>query len=570
MSHNKHGQHKRKEHHGKDHQRPPDDALWYLSLGGAGEIGMNMSLYGTAGKWLMVDCGITFGDESTPGIEIIMPDVSFIADRRDDLVGLLITHGHEDHIGAIPHLWSQLQCPIYATKFTAELIRNKLAQADLKGRVRIIELPLGGETEIGPFKAGMISITHSIPEANMVSITTRHGTVLHTGDWKLDPEPVVGLSSDIEKLKQLGRDGVMALIGDSTNALVPGRSGSEGEVQLGLKQLFAEINQRIVVTCFSSNIARLKSIAIAAKECGRYVTLVGRSLWRNAETAEDCGYLPEFNDFLSENEAMLSPRDKIVMIATGCQGEPRSALPRIITDDHSEIDLDHGDTVIFSSRDIPGNEKAIARLQNRLIAAGLKVITQDQAFVHVSGHPAQDELAELYQWTRPRLVLPVHGEARHQIEHARIASECQVPHTLIPTNGQIIRLGPGVHEVVTEVQFGRMGLDGRVLRRIDHGANKDRMKMSHSGAAVITLVMDARGQVVRDPQVALMGLVSDGDEASIQGDIAAAVHDAVESMPKSTRIDDAAVRHTVSQVARRLLKEQHGKKPVMDVHLVRI
>ncbi|HEU0118876.1 MAG TPA: ribonuclease J, partial [Alphaproteobacteria bacterium] len=551
-----------------DLHRPPDDAVWFLSLGGAGEIGMNLNLYGTAGKWLMVDCGITFGDETTPGVEIIMPNIGFIADRRDDLVGIVVTHGHEDHIGAIPYLWTQLQCPIYATKFTAELIRNKLAQMDLKAR--IIEIPKGGTFEVGPFKGEFIGVTHSIPESQMLAIATKHGTVLHTGDWKLDPEPIVGDVTNSARLKELGAEGLMALVGDSTNALVPGRSGSEREVQDGLNELFKTLKKRIVVTCFSSNVARLKSVAIAAKKAGRYVTLVGRSMWRNAETAEECGYLPEFKDFLSENEAMLSPRDNIVFICTGCQGEPRSALPRIVGDDHPEVELDSGDAVIFSSREIPGNEKAIAKLQNRLIAQGLQVITQDQAFVHVSGHPAQDEIAELYQWTRPKLVLPVHGEARHQMEHARIAKECQVPATLIPQNGQIIRLGPGIHEVVTEVPHGRMGLDGRAVRPLDHEATKNRRKMSYNGAAVITLVMDARGVITREPQVALMGLADEGAEGPLQGDIVAAIQDAVEAMPKSTRIDDAAVRHAVAAAARRIMKEVHGKKPITEVHVVRI
>jgi ribonuclease J len=365
-------------------------------------------------------------------------------------------------------------------------------------------------------------------------------------------------------------EGLMAVVGDSTNALIAGHSGSEREVQDGLMHLFGQVKERIVISCFASNIARLKSIAVAAQKHGRYVTLVGRSLWRNAEVAEECGYLPEFNDFLSENEAMLSPRDKIVIVSTGCQGEPRAALWRLATDDHPEVELDEGDTVIFSSRDIPGNEKAIARLQNKLIARGLKIITAEQAPVHVSGHPAQEELTQLYQWTRPNLVLPVHGEARHQMEHARIAKECQVPHTLIPVNGQIIRLGPGIHEVVTDVPHGRLGLDGKVLRRIDHEASKNRKKMSYNGAVVITLVMDARGKVVQDPQVAIMGLVDEGIDTSMQGDIAAVAHDAIEGMPKSTRVDDAAVRHVVSQAARRLLQETHGKKPVMDVHLVRV
>jgi ribonuclease J len=554
----------------RDPYRPPDEALWFLSLGGAGEIGMNLNLYGTGGKWLMVDCGVTFGDETTPGVEIIMPEISFIADRRDDLLGLVLTHGHEDHIGAIEHLWPQLQCPIYATKFTAELIRNKLARSELQGRVRLIELPKGGSFEIGPFKGDMIPVTHSIPESHMLALKTKHGTVLHTGDWKFDPEPLVGDLTDDTRIQELGRSNLLALIGDSTNALVPGHSGSEREVLGCFMGLFGKIQQRIVVTCFSSNIARVKSIATAAKKHKRYCTLVGRSLWRNAEVAEECGYLPEFNEFLSENEAMLSPRDKIVLISTGCQGEPRSALWRIAVDDHPEVELQEGDTVVFSSRDIPGNEKAIARLQNRLIARGLKIITADHAPVHVSGHPAQEELVRLYQWTRPRLALPVHGEARHQMEHERIARECQVPHTLIPANGQIIRLGPGVHEVVGEVPSGRLGLDGKVLRRLDHDAAKSRRKMSYNGAVVVTLVMDARGKVVQPPQVSLMGLADMGGDTSLLQDISAVVLDGIESMPKSTRLDDAAVRHAVAQAARRFMQDSTGKKPVLEVHLVRV
>ncbi len=557
-------------HPKRDPLRPPEDALWYLSLGGVGEIGMNLSLYGTAGKWLMVDCGVTFGDETTPGVELIMPDIGFIADRQEDLLGLVITHGHEDHIGAIQHLWPSFRCPIYATKFTSELIRNKLAQADLKGRVRIIELPNGGSFEVGPFKGHMIPVTHSIPESHMLALETKHGKILHTGDWKFDPEPIVGDLTDDAALQALGEEGLMAVVGDSTNALVAGHSGSERAVWDELHKLFHNVKQRIIITCFASNIARIKTIAAAARKNGRYVTLVGRSLWRNAEVAEECGYLPEFNNFLSENEAMLSPRDKVVMICTGCQGEPRSALWRIATDDHPEVELTEGDTVIFSSRDIPGNEKQIGRLHNRLVSKGLKLITQHDAPVHVSGHPAQEELAQLYQWTRPRLVVPVHGEPRHQMEHERIAKECQVPHTLIPINGQIIRLGPGVHEVVAEVATGRLGLDGKVLRKLDHEASKSRRKMSFNGAVVMTIVLDGRGKVVQDPQVTLMGLSDENTEKSLQGDLVATVQDAIESMPKSTRTDDNAVRHSVSQAARRLTQESYGKKPVMEVHLVRV
>lgn len=556
--------------HKKDQFSPPHDALWYLSLGGAGEIGMNLSLYGTAGKWLMVDCGITFGDDSTPGIDILMPDIAFITERREDLVGLVVTHGHEDHIGAIEHLWRQFQCPIYATRFTAEMIRSKIERLDFRNKVKIHEVPLGGKFDVEPFKCEFVPVTHSIPESNMMTVTTQHGTVLHTGDWKFDPEPVVGYVTDEKKLKDLGDGNLMAVIGDSTNALVAGHSGSEQGVSDEFEKLFPTIRNRIIVSCFSSNIARIKSAVKAAKKSGRYVTLVGRSLWRNAAIAEACGYLPEFSDFLTENEAMMSPRDQVVMICTGCQGEPRSALWRIAHHDHPEVELDAGDTVIFSSRDIPGNEKEIGRLQNRLTELGMSVITQDDAHVHVSGHPAQEELTQLYQWTRPRLVVPVHGEARHQMEHARIAKECQVQNTLIPANGQIIRLGPGVHEVVAEVPHGRLGLDGKVLRSISAASSKERKVMSYNGVAALTLVMDGGGKVLRDPMVSLLGVTEEDKTASLADHLAAIAHDAVMQMPKSTRIDDHAVRNAVSQSVRRHLQEAHGKKPLTEVHVVRV
>ncbi len=550
--------------------RPPDDALWFLPLGGAGEIGMNFGLYGTCGKWLIVDCGITFGDETTPGIELITPDISFIAERQKDLLGIVITHGHEDHIGAIGYLWPQLQCPIFATKFTAGLIRNKLAYAELEYTAKIHEIPPGGLFEIGPFKGEFVPITHSIPESQMLALHTKHGSILHTGDWKLDPDPIIGSLSNAERLKQIGDEGLLALIGDSTNALVPGHSGSEREVQNEFNRLFPTIKKRIIVTCFASNVSRLKSIAEAAKRSGRYVTLVGRSLWRTAEVANECGYLPEFDEFLSENEAMLSPRDKIVIVSTGCQGEARAALCRIAVDDHPEIEIEAGDTVIFSSRDIPGNEKDIARVQNNLIAKGLNVITPKERPVHVSGHSAQDELALLYAWTKPKLSIPVHGETRHQTEHARLAKESGVPQVLIPTNGQIVRLGPGVHEVVAEVPAGRWGLDGKVLRRLDAGISKDRKKMSMNGAAVVTLVMDAKGKMKQDPRVTLIGLIADETDTTLQENLAALILDTVEEMPKSTRIDDAAVSHAVKLAVRRRVNEIHGKKPVTDVHVVRI
>ncbi|MER2519306.1 MAG: ribonuclease J [Bdellovibrionales bacterium] len=566
--------------HNKNLHRPPDDAVWFVALGGLGEFGMNLALYGTAGKWLMVDCGIMFGDETTPGVEVIVPDIAFITERREDLLGIVLTHAHEDHLGAVEHLWPHLKCPVYATPFTSGVLRRKLSRAGLEGKVKVMEIPSGGSFELGPFRGEMIPVTHSIAEAQMLALRTRHGAVLHTGDWKLDPTPVIGGVTDEERLKELGRDGqLMALVGDSTNALVPGRIGSELDVQQTYERLFSQIRQRVVVACFSSNIARLKSVATVAKKVKRDVTLVGRSMWRNAEVAEECGYLPEYNEFLSENEAMLTPRDRIVMVCTGCQGEPRAALWRIATDDHPEVELDEGDTVIFSSREIPGNEKTINRLQNRLIAQGIKVITVHDEKVHVSGHAAREEMVQLYQWTRPRLAVPVHGEVRQRVAHEQIAKECQIPHTILPANGQIVRLGPGLHEIVGEVKSGQLALDGKVLRRLDHDATRLRRKMNANGVAAITLVMDRRGVVVQEPQVSLVGLVEDiaeslaaeGAEMSqLPARIADVTLDSIEQMPKSTRLDDNAVRHAVAQATRRKVMNVCGKKPLVEVHVVRV
>jgi ribonuclease J len=554
----------------KDPYLPPDDALWLVPLGGCGEIGMNLYLYGTKGKWLMVECGVTFGDESTPGIELIMPDISFIAERKDDLVGLVVTHGHEDHIGAIEHLWQHLQCPVYAPPFTASMIRAKLAQAGLKDQVRLIELAKAGSFEIGPFKAEMVPVTHSIPEAHMISIQTPHGRVVHTGDWKFDPDPIVGDPTAEERLKELGREGVMAVAGDSTNAMVPRHSLSERDVQKSFLTLFRGYSNRIIITCFASNIARLKSIAVAAHDVGRYVALVGRSLWRNAEIAEAHGYLPEFASFLSEHEAMQAPREKMVFVCTGCQGEVRAALTRIALGDHPEVTFDPGDVVMFSSREIPGNEKAIARVQNLLISRGLQILTSDTALVHVSGHAGKPEMQELYSWLRPHLVVPVHGELRHQMAHAELAREAGVSETMIINNGQIARLGPGVHEIVGEVPVGRLGMDGKILRALDREVVKGRRKMSFNGAAVVAVALDRYGNIAHTPQVTLLGLEDDGYIDDLRLDLAESIETALTALPLSSRKDDAAVRQTMQQTARKHLNATQGKKPVIEVQVMRV
>jgi ribonuclease J len=432
-------------------------------------------------------------------------------------------------------------------------------------------LPVGGGFEIGPFKVEMVHVTHSIPESHMLAITTAQGTIVHTGDWKIDPDPLLGELTDKKRLTELGKKGVMAVIGDSTNATVPGRSGSELSVQECFQRIFKKFKRRIVITCFASNIARLKGIAQASRQSGRYVGLVGRSLWRNAEIAHDCGYLPEFSEFLSEDELAQSPREKVVLISTGCQGEPRSALARIAINDHPTIDLEKGDTVIFSSRDIPGNEKSIARVQNLLVEQGLDILTIEDDHVHVSGHPAQDELIEMYQMLRPKLIVPVHGEARHQLAHVEIAKKCQVQATFIPANGQIIRLTPSGAEPVDTVHSGQLGLDGTVLRAVDRGAVKDRRKISHTGVVVVTLALDHRGQLTNNPMVSMFGMADD-DEAlvTLKEDVSMAVEAALDEMPKSAKMDDNAVRHNAGIAVRRYINEFQGKKPVTEIHVVRV
>ncbi|HVY13523.1 MAG TPA: ribonuclease J [Alphaproteobacteria bacterium] len=559
---------------GKDKalHRPGNDGVYFLPLGGAGEIGMNLSLYGTEGKWLMVDLGVTFGDDTMPGIDVVMPDPTFIADRKDDLIGIVLTHGHEDHLGAIEYLWPQLQCPVYATPFTAGLLRAKLAERDvLPQNVRIIEVPNSGKVKLGPFEIQWISITHSIPESNCLAIKTKHGTVLHTGDWKLDASPMLGEVTNEAALKALGAEGVLAAVVDSTNALVPGWSGSEKDVRENLKRLFGQYQHRIIVTCFASNVARLMSIYDAAKAHGREVALVGRSLWRIEAVARDTGYIPPHVMFLEPHEAGFLPRDKAVYICTGSQGEKRSALARLAAGEHHELALEEGDTVLYSSREIPGNEKAIAAVQNSLIRSGLRLVTINEEPIHVSGHPCQDELVQMYQWLRPQVAVPVHGEARHQAENARMASMCQVPQTIVPNNGEMYRLGPGKAEKVGEVQAGRWALDGLKLRPLTDATLKARQKMMGSGVATVSLVVNEKGQLLVDPQVSLIGLGEgpDADDSETL-DVRDAVIQAFQQMPKSQRLDDVAIQHSVRQAVRRTLNDIYGRKPITEVHVVRV
>ncbi len=550
--------------------RPGSDELLFLPLGGAGEIGMNLTLYGHAGRWLMVDLGVTFGDEATPGIEVIMPDPRFIEERRADLVGLVLTHAHEDHLGAVPYLWERLECPIWATPFTAAVLRRKLHETGIAARVPIIEVPMSGRFQTGPFEIELVTLTHSIPEPNAVVIRTAAGTILHSGDWKFDPDPLIGPTADIEALRRLGEEDVLALVCDSTNALVAGHSGSEAAVRAELIRLFGRFEKRIAVACFASNVARLESVVHAAMAHERHAALVGRSMRRIVEAAQETGYLAGLPPFVSEHDAGYLPREKVALLCTGSQGEPRSALARIARNDHPQVALEPGDAVIFSSRIIPGNEKAIGMLQNDLVRLGVEIVTAEDEPVHVSGHPAREELARMYQLVRPRIAIPVHGERRHLEAHARLAEECQVPHAIAAENGRLIRLAPGPAVIAGEVEPGRLGLDGSVLVPLGGALIKHRHRISASGSAVATLVLGRDGRLLAEPQVTLHGLVDpERDEGALAG-AAAAVRAAIEALGPGQRTDDAAVREAARLAVRRYSHAERGKKPLTDVHLVRV
>ena len=549
---------------------PGKDELLFLPLGGAGEIGMNLNLYGHAGKWLAIDCGVTFGDDTTPGIELIMPDPAFIVEQRDRLVGLVLTHAHEDHLGAVPYLWPRLQCTVYATPFAAAVLRRKLKETSLQNKVPIVELPMSGHVQLSPFDLELVTLTHSIPEPNAVVIRTKLGTVLHTGDWKLDPEPLVGPQTDEAALRRLGEEGVLAMVCDSTNALVPGASGSESEVREGLMKLVAGRKGRVAVACFASNIARLETAAIVAEAHGRSPALVGRSLYRMEEAARETGYLKGLPEFVEEHDIGFLPRDNILMVCTGSQGEPRSALARIARGQHPHVTLEPGDTVIFSSRQIPGNERAIARLQDDLVKLGCQVITTGEAFVHVSGHPAREELATMYGWVRPRIAVPVHGEHRHMQAHANLALECQVPEAVVSENGQIVRLAPGRAEIVGEVQSGRLALDGTMLVPLSGELMRERHRLAFSGTIVATVVVDQNGHLVADPQISAPGLVEPDEGTELLADLQDAIRDAVEDADKPTRRDDGALKEALRRAVRRTAHGALGKKPLTDIHVVRL
>lgn len=543
--------------------------LVFLPLGGSGEIGMNFNLYGYDGQWILVDCGVSFGDDSMPGIDVFMADPAFIAGHRDRLLGIVLTHAHEDHLGAVPYLWPQLGAPVYATPFAAAILRGKLEEAKLLGQVDINEVPQGGRIELGPFAIDLITVTHSLPEPNSLAIRTPAGTVLHTADWKLDPHPLLGPTADLASMKRLGDEGVLAVVGDSTNIFVPGAVGSEGAVREALIGLFGQCNGRVAVACFATNVARLTSIALAAAAHRRRVALSGRSLWRIERAARSLGMLDGVAPFIDDTEASTLPPNRVCYICTGSQGEPRAALPRIASGAHAHVKLGQGDTVIFSSRIIPGNERPIYRLHNQLARLGVEVITEKDHFVHVSGHPARGEIAELYGLLRPAMVVPTHGERRHLDEHAKYADSLGIKRAIVVENGDMLRLGPGEPEILEKVPTGRVVVDGRRLMPIDASAMKERRKLAQDGGVVVTLVLDKKGLPAADPQVAMLGLTPDGDGGD-KAVIGLAIRGAVEAMGVAERRDDDRVREVARSAVRRTLGERVGRRPPTQVHLVRL
>lgn len=541
--------------------------LAFLPLGGTGEIGMNLNLYRCGGQYLAVDCGIGFGGNELPEAEIIMPDPAFIAERRDRLVGLVITHAHEDHVGAVAHLWRQLRCPVYATPFTAAVLRRKLAEAQLLNEVRLHVVPPGGAFTLAPFELRFVQVSHSTPESQALAIRTPAGLVVHTGDWKLDPHPLVGPPTDEAAFKALGDEGVLALVCDSTNALVEGHSGSELDVRRSLCGIVKGLRGRVVVTCFASNVARVESVALAAREAGRSVALVGRSLRNLEAAAQEAGYLQGLPEFVEEDDIDDVPDDNLLILITGSQGEPRSALARVAQDNHPVLSLGEGDTVIFSSRMIPGNERAIATVQDNLVRRGVVVMTDRDHMVHVSGHPARDELRKLYRLVRPKLSVPVHGEWRHLAAHAALAKELGVE-TVMLEDGDILQLAPGKPEIVDSAPVGKLALDGTRVVPLRGGVMAARRRMLFNGIVVGSLAVDGGGKLMGVPRISAPGLFEPEDPESER--VAREFGLALADLPGPLRRDDAALADAARAALRRSVGRRLGKRPLVDVHLLRV
>ncbi len=485
---------------GRDRDRPEE--IVFLPLGGCGEIGMNLYLYGLGPinkrQWLMVDFGIKFGDERDPGIDVVLPDTTFIENERKGLQGIVLTHAHEDHFGAVAHLWPRLKVPVYATAFAARLLRRKLAEAGLEDQVPLHEVGLDARFEVGSFDCEFLSVTHSIPEPNALVIRAGRQTIVHSGDWKIDEDPVIGNPIDQDRLKVLREEGCDVLVCDSTNVLRDGISPSEGEVAEGLAKVIASATKRVAVTTFASNVGRVASIARAAEACGRHVVVIGRALRNNIEAAKETGYLKDIPELHDDENYGYMPRERVLCICTGSQGEMRAALSRIAHGTHPQVEFEEGDTVIFSSRTIPGNEKSVSAVHNALAEQGVKIVTADDALVHVTGHPRRGELRQMYDWLQPKVVVPMHGEARHLWEQARFAKDCGVPDTLVVRNGDVARLYPDPVAIVAEAPTGRLHVDGSIILSATDGPARERRKLSFNGVVSVSLLVSRDGDLEGD------------------------------------------------------------------------
>ena len=542
----------------------PGKELLFVALGGSGEIGMNVNLYGCQGKWLMVDMGVTFADPAYPGVEIILPDLQFIEEQRDNLVGIVLTHGHEDHIGALPYLADDLGAPLFASKFTAGLIRGKLEEEGVQDRVELNVVDPNTVIDVGPFKFRFVPLAHSIPEASALLIETPYGKIFHTGDWKLDSsDAVLGTPSTPEQLSAVGDEGVLALVCDSTNVFNSQASGTESSVRDGLIDAVKKARGRVVVTTFASNAARLQTLGEVAKATKRKICVTGRSLDRILTVARANGYLKSFPDPISPEAAMALPGRDVLVVATGGQGEPRAALGRIADGTHP-IKLVAGDTVVFSSKQIPGNELAIGRIQNQLAAAGVEMVTERQEHVHVSGHPGRPELEAMYGWIRPQLLVPVHGEMRHMMEQARFGLSKGIPQALVQSDGDIVRLAPGKPEKLGHATVGRLMLDGDVILPADGATMNERRRVATYGQMSVAVAIDRNNRLIGVPRVGLQGIpVEEDREAFIDEAI-----DAAAEVVKKHRGDLPALRESLRLGVRRVATRWTGKKPVVDVLVI--
>ena len=546
----------------------------FCPLGGSGEIGMNMNLFAygkpSEHKWIIVDIGVTFADDSLPGIDLIYADPGFIVDRKDSLLGIVLTHAHEDHIGAIAHLWPKLKCKIFATPFTSLLIKEKFKEKniDITDKLNIVDL--NGTVNLDPFEIEYITLTHSILEPNGLRIKTPAGTVLHTGDWKVDPNPLIGGKINSERLKEIGKEGVLAMICDSTNVFSQGRSGSELDVRKSLYNIMSRLKKRIVVTSFASNVARMETVFYCAEKTGRQISLVGRSMHRIYKAARQCGYLKNIIEPIDPRDAKSFSREKIVYLCTGSQGEPMGAMSRISASTHPDIFLEKGDAVIFSSKIIPGNEKKLYKLHNQLVKDEIEVISEDSEFVHVSGHPNREDLKDMYNWVKPKCIIPVHGEHRHMIEHVNFAKEMQVPFPIQVENGDIVKLSPGkTPEIYDKAPSGRLYLDGNVSVDESSQSIKDRKNLSNNGYIELTILVTPKGNIHQRPILTFRGLPISQIDEFVNG-----LEDQIETTTKTFSLNskkqETNLIDALKIVCRKYSKEKTGKKPFTNINLVRI